>query len=139
MPYHTSVSVPGFDVLHAFDGFFHGKKLLIACQFLDAGIEDSEVEDEFQQALGATEVVEVFVLQGGGAHFLVTFVDQFQQPLVIRHLCLFVDEHLMPFAPELGGRSRGGIAAEAVADGQKQGTVDIEATDAVVFLVAQVL
>ena len=45
----------------------------------------------------------------------------------------------MPFAPELGGRSRGGIAAEAVADGQKQGTVDIEATDAVVFLVAQVL
>ncbi len=45
----------------------------------------------------------------------------------------------MPFAPELGGRSRGGIAAEAVADGQKQGTIDVEAADAVVFLVAQVL
>ena len=45
----------------------------------------------------------------------------------------------MPFAPELGGRSCGGIAAEAVADGQKQGTVDIKATDAVVLLVAQVL
>ena len=45
----------------------------------------------------------------------------------------------MPFAPELGGRSRGGIAAEAVADGQKQGTIDVKATDAVVFLVAQVL
>ena len=45
----------------------------------------------------------------------------------------------MPFAPELGGRSRGGIAAEAVADGQKQGTIDVKATDAIVFLVAQVL
>ncbi len=48
MPYHTSVSVSGFDVLHAFDGFFHGEKLLVACQFLDAGVENGEVENEFQ-------------------------------------------------------------------------------------------
>ena len=48
MPYHTPVSVPGFDALHAFDGFFHGEKLLIASQLFDTSIEDGEVKDEFQ-------------------------------------------------------------------------------------------
>ena len=139
MPHYAAVASSCFDGLHALHGLLDGEVLLIASQLLDAGIEDGEVEDEFQQALGTAEVEEVFILRGRGAHLVAAFVYELQQLFLVVHLCLFVDEHLVPLAPELRCRACGAITAEAVADSKQQGTIDIEAANAVVLLVAEVL
>ena len=57
----------GVEMGHAVDGGLDGEILLVAGDLLDAAVEDDELVDQLQQALGAQQGVERAVLGSGQA------------------------------------------------------------------------
>ena len=160
VPDDAAAPPPALDVADALHRLPHGKILLVTRHLLDAVVVEREAVHQLQQPLGAAEVVEVFVLHRRGDRLFVELlkvaahiaeplpeelvvqqrlVDHSLPLLPVTGLLLAVGELLAPPRPELLGRGRRGVTALLAVDGQQQRRVEVQRTDAVGLLVAEVL
>ena len=160
VPDDAAAPPPALDVADAPHRLPHGKILLVTRHLLDAVVVERETVHQLQQPLGPAEVVEVFVLHRRGDRLFVELlevaahvaeplpeelvvqqrlVDHPLQLLPVTDLLLAVGELLAPPRPELFGRGRRGVTPLLAVDGQQQRRVEVQRTDAVGLLVAEVL
>ena len=160
VPDDAAAPPPALDVADALHRLPHGKILLVTCHLLDAVVVERETVHQLQQPFGPAEAVEVFVLHRRGDRLFVKvlkiavhiveplskelvvqqrLVDHPFQLLPVTGLLLAVGKLLAPPRPELFGRGRRSVTALLAVDGQQQRRVEVQRTDAVGLLVAEVL
>ncbi len=160
VPDDSAAPPPALDVSHAPHRLSHGKILLVAGHLLGAVVVECKAVHQLQQPLGPAQVVKVFILHRRRDRLLVEilevaadiaeslsedlvvqqrFVDHPLQLLPVTGLLLAVGKLLAPPRPELFGRGRRSITALLAVDGQQQHRIEVQRTDAVSLLVAEVL